>query len=125
MVHKDDLCKKIVEFLNTRLESIYKENSMLKVFMKPIITRSIANNMGKVHKSLGMIADENGMVDVDGILNEMMTNLCAAPVEELGIAKFGRGKIEIALPFTNHCICLDKTDIEDLKKSLNEHIARK
>lgn len=125
MIHKDDLCKKLVEFLNTRLENIYSQNAMFKVFMKPLITRTISNNMSKFHKSLDMIADEKGMIDSDGILNEIATGLCVAPVEGVGILKVGHGKIEIAIPFTDHAICLDKTDIEDLKKSINEHTLKK
>lgn len=37
--------------------------------IRPIFSRIINNNIGKVNQALSIIADENGMIDVDGILN--------------------------------------------------------
>lgn len=44
-------------------------------FMKPLITRALDKNFSKVTKALDLIADENGNVDVEGILSEIMENL--------------------------------------------------
>lgn len=82
MVNKDELINKLVEFLDIKLTNLSKDNQLINVFIRPIFSRIINNNIGKVNQALSIIADENGMIDADGILNDMIDNLIISPVKE-------------------------------------------
>lgn len=82
MANKDELINKLVEFLDIKLTNLSKDNQLVNVFIRPIFSRIINNNIGKVNQALSIIADENGMIDADGILNDMIDNLIISPVKE-------------------------------------------
>lgn len=82
MVNKDELINKLVEFLDIKLTNLSKDNQLVNVFIRPIFSRIINNNIGKVNQALSIIADENGMIDADGILNDVIDNLIISPVKE-------------------------------------------
>lgn len=69
---------------------------------------------------LAFIADENGMIDADGILNDMIDNLIISPVKEERGIKIGAGNVEIKIPFINKAIALDKDDINEFKEMLSK-----
>lgn len=69
---------------------------------------------------LSIIADENGMIDADGILNDMIDNLIISPVKEERGIKIGAGTVEIKIPFINKAIALDKDDINEFKEMLSK-----
>lgn len=78
-------------------------------------------NIGtKVNQALSIIADENGMIDADGILNDMIDNLIISPVKEERGIKIGAGTVEIKIPFINKAIALDKDDINEFKEMLSK-----
>ena len=113
MVNKDELINKLVEFLDIKLTNLSKDNQLVNVFIRPIFSRIINNNIGKVNQALSIIADENGMIDADGILNDMIDNLIISPVKEERGIKIGAGNVEIKIPFINKAIALDKDDINE------------
>jgi hypothetical protein len=76
--------------------------------------------IGKVNQALSIIADENGMIDADGILNDMIDNLIISPVKEERGIKIGAGTVEIKIPFINKAIALDKDDINEFKEMLSK-----
>ena len=120
MVNKDELINKLVEFLDIKLTNLSKDNQLINVFIRPIFSRIINNNIGKVNQALSIIADENGMIDADGILNDMIDNLIISPVKEERGIKIGAGNVEIKIPFINKAIALDKDDKKF--KSINSNI---
>ena len=77
--------------------------------------------IGKVNQALSIIADENGMIDADGILNDMIDNLIISPVKEERGIKIGAGTVEIKIPFINKAIALDKDDINEFKEMKDIH----
>lgn len=93
---------------------------LVNVFIRPIFSRIINNNIGKVNQALSIIADENGMIDADGILNDMIDNLIISPVKEERGIKIGAGNVEIKIPFINKAIALDKDDINEFKEMLSK-----
>lgn len=95
-------------------------NKEINVFIRPIFSRIINNNIGKVNQALSIIADENGMIDADGILNDMIDNLIISPVKEERGIKIGAGNVEIKIPFINKAIALDKDDINEFKEMLSK-----
>lgn len=44
-------------------------------FAKPLITRALDKNLSKINKTLELIADENGEIDVEAILSEMIESV--------------------------------------------------
>ena len=120
MVNKDELINKLVEFLDIKLTNLSKDDQLVNVFIRPIFSRIINNNIGKVNQALSIIADENGMIDADGILNDMIDNLIISPVKEERGIKIGAGNVEIKIPFINKAIALDKDDINEFKEMLSK-----
>jgi hypothetical protein len=116
----DELINKLVEFLDIKLTNLSKDNQLVNVFIRPIFSRIINNNIGKVNQVLSIIADENGMIDADGILNDMIDNLIISPVKEERGIKIGAGTVEIKIPFINKAIALDKDDINEFKEMLSK-----
>jgi hypothetical protein len=90
---------------------------------KPIITRMVNNNIGKVTKTLNLIADENGNIDIENILTEMMDNIMHSNpfvynTSFMGDIEIGGGQIKLNLPFTNKRLVLNTTDLETFKEIL-------
>lgn len=120
MVNKDELINKLVEFLDIKLTNLSKDNQLVNVFIRPIFLRIINNNIGKVNQALSIIADENGMIDADGILNDMIDNLIISPVKEERGIKIGAGNVEIKIPLFTP---IDVRKLYDKKfKSINSNI---
>lgn len=67
-----------------------------------------------------LINRENGEIDADGILNDMIDNLIISPVKEERGIKIGAGTVEIKIPFINKAIALDKDDINEFKEMLSK-----
>lgn len=118
MINKDVLINKLVEFLDIKLTNLSNDNQLINVFIRPIFSRIINNNVNKISKALAIIADENDMIDADGILSDMINNLIVSPVKEDGAIKVGEGSVEIKIPFMNKAIALDKEDIQEFKDML-------
>lgn len=118
MVSKDMLINKLVEFLDIKLTNLANDNQLINVFVRPIFSRFINNNISKIDKALSIVADDNGMIDADGILNDMIDNLVISPVKESAGVKVGAGTVEIKIPFINKAISLDKEDIAEFKQML-------
>lgn len=58
MVNKDELINKLVEFLDIKLTNLSKDNQLINVFIRPIFSRIINNNIGKVNQALSIIAKD-------------------------------------------------------------------
>ena len=111
-------------FVDKQLTSLSQSNPMME-FAKPLITRVIDNNAYKVEGMLKQIADKDGMVDVNGILSEMIDNVInTKPFKVnsgfLGELEIGSGKIKMNLPLVNRALVLSHQDLIELKDMLNE-----
>lgn len=66
--------------------------------------------------------DENGMIDVEGIMSETIDNLLVAQVkkypEVLGGVEIGNGKVRMNIPVINKVVEFDTDDIKTLKETL-------
>ena len=80
-------------------------------------------NFSKVTKALDLIADENGNVDVEGILTEMMENLMTTQpftfkTSFVGDIEVGNGNIKLNIPLTDKRLVFNMTDLENFKEML-------
>lgn len=121
MINKEAVIKKIVEFANTKLTEIGAQNPVI-LLVRPFFARAINNNIEKLDSLLTMVADKDGMVDVEGIMTEMVDNLLVARLTKypkvLGGLEIGEGSIKMNIPLMNKQLVFDTNDIEAFKQSL-------
>lgn len=109
-------------YVATQLDTMSKNTPMIG-FMKPLITRALDKNFSKVTKALDLIANDEGKIDVENILTEMMenvmnTNPFTFKTSFIGDVEIGGGQIKFNLPLTNKRLVLDMTDLEAFKEML-------
>lgn len=116
------LTDKLKSYITTQLDSMSKTTPMVG-FMKPLITRALDKNFSKITKALDLIADEDGNVDIEGILSEMMENLMTTQpftckTSFIGDIEIGGGSIKLNIPLTDKRLVFDTTDLENFKEML-------
>ena len=109
-------------YVAIQLDTMSKNTPMIG-FMKPLITRALDNNFSKVTKALDLIANDEGKIDIENILTEMIenvmnTNPFTFKTSFIGDVEIGVGQIKFNLPFTNKRLVLDITDLEAFKEML-------
>ena len=112
-------------FLNRQINSLALTNPILS-FSKPLITRVINNNIHKANGFLSMLADENGNIDVQSLVPEMIQSVMTTRpfvyhTEFLGDLDIGGGFIKLNIPLTNSQIVLGKNDLDVLKLLFTEN----
>ena len=108
--HVDVIMTRLNGFVDKQLTSLSQSNPLM-AFAKPLITR--------------VIEDKDGMVDVNGILSEMIDNVInTKPFKVnsgfLGELEIGSGKIKMNLPLVNRALVLSHQDLIELKDMLNQ-----
>lgn len=116
------LSDNIKRYIITQMDILSGGNPMIG-FMKPLVTRGLDKNFSKVAKTLDLIADENGKIDVEGILSEMIENIKTSQpftlkTSFIGDVEIGEGHVKLNLPFINKRLVLDQTDLDTLKEML-------
>lgn len=114
------LTENLKSYISLQLESMAKANPMIG-FMKPLIIRALDKNFSKVSKTLDLIADKDGNIDIENILTEMMENLMTTnpftfKTSFIGDIEIGGGEIRFNLPLTNKRLVLNTTDLETFKE---------
>lgn len=116
-----DLTNKINKFVHLQLDKIAVNNPVINV-MKPIIIRAVDNNINKITSKLGLIADNEGNVDVENIIPEMIDNIkTSSPFSintPLGEIVIGGGNIRFTIPYTNKELLFDSQDLDYFKEIL-------
>ncbi len=122
MVTVMQLTDNLKSYIVLQLDNMTMSNPMIG-FMKPLITRALDKNFGKVKKALELIADDEGNIDVENILSEMMENVMTTKpftfnTSIIGDVEVGGGNIKLNLPLTNKRLVLDMSDLEVFKEML-------
>ena len=112
-------------FLNKQINSLAMTNPLIG-FAKPIILRVVNNNMHKANGFLSMLADENGNIDMQSLIPEMIQSVMVTKpfvyhTEFLGDLEIGGGFIKMNIPMTNNQIVLGKADLDVLKELFTEN----
>lgn len=118
------LTEKIQTYLNTQINKMALENPMVG-FVKPIITRVIDNNLYKLENGLKLLADQEGNIDMESILSEMIDNVISAkpfkiPTDFIGDLEVGNGAIKFNLPWINKSLSLSASDLKEFKDLLSK-----
>ena len=122
MVTIDKLTENLKAYITSQIDIMSKNTPMIS-FMKPLITRALDKNFSKVTKALDLIADENGNIDIEGILTEMTeellnTNPFLFKTQIIGDIEIGEGQIKFNLPFTNKKLVFNIDDFQTFKEML-------
>lgn len=121
MVERKIIIDKVVGFANAKLSELSSTNPVVLI-ARPYIARVINNNIAKFDSLLKLAQDDNGMVDIEGIINETADNLLVAQVkkypEVLGGVEIGNGTIRVKIPLIDKVIELDTNDLNAFKETL-------
>ena len=121
----DTLQKLFIDFVDTKLNGFCTTNPLLHLF-KPVIKRIVDVNMNKIHSKLSILADENGDIDVKGMLPEMIDNIknmepFTIQTEAIGDIVIGKGSIILNIPMTDRRLVINTSDLEELKNLINSN----
>nr|UVM95963.1 MAG: hypothetical protein [Bacteriophage sp.] len=121
MVERKVIIDKVVSFANAKLSELSSTNPVVLI-ARPYIARVINNNIAKFDSLLKLAQDDNGMVDIEGIINETADNLLVAQVkkypEVLGGVEIGNGTIRVKIPLIDKVIELDTNDLTAFRETL-------
>lgn len=117
------LTDKLKQFILNQIDQVAESSPMIGL-IRPLVTRGINKNIGKITSMLELITDENGQIDAYNIMGEMLISLSSsAPftlnVPLLGDVEFGDGCIKMNIPMTTKRLVVDKKDLEQFKETLN------
>lgn len=117
------LTDKLKQFILNQIDQVAESSPMIGL-IRPLVTRGINKNIGKITSMLELITDENGQIDAYNIMGEMLISLSSsAPftlnVPLLGDVEFGEGCIKMNIPMTTKRLVVDKKDLEQFKETLN------
>jgi hypothetical protein len=119
MINAIQLTDKLKTYVISQLDTMSKTTPMVS-FMKPFITRALNKNFSKLTGILDMIADNEGNIDVDGILSEMMESIRTTQpfifkTSFVGDIEIGGGAIKLNIPLTDKRLAFNMSDLENFK----------
>ena len=108
----------------SQVDSLSSTNPAMK-FAKPFITRAVDKKFGDVTKALEWVTDDNGNIDVEAILNEVIASVKEPQVFTIntpyvGDIEVGNGTIKLNVPMTDKRMLFKIEDLEFLKETLIE-----
>lgn len=121
MVKKDNALNILGSFVNTKLNTLGDNSPVFNIFVRPYVERVIGNNISKVDNLLSLIADENGMVDIDGIINDMIDRLVVSEVNKINGITIGQGEIKVDIPLINKSIIFTTDDFKELHNNIKKY----
>lgn len=122
MMNANDLTLRLRDYFNSQIVSLAKTNPMMGL-IKPLLSRAIDKNLDKAKKMLLVIADEQGNIDVENILEEMIQSVMDSEPfvynnSFIGDIEIGGGLIKLNIPLTNKRLIFNKLDIQNFKEVL-------
>ena len=122
MMNKIQLMEKLQYFVEVQLSNMAKTNPVIS-FFKPIASRVLKKKLLGITNMLDLIADDNGNIDAESIIEEMTASLINTQpfkidIPMLGNITIGGGRIEMGIPFTDKSIVLNDGDLVELKEIL-------
>jgi hypothetical protein len=120
-----EVIEKLKIFLSNQINGLAQNNPIIS-FSKPLIIRLINNNIYKAQGFLSMLSDDNGDIDVNNLIPEMIQSMMVTKpfiyhTDFLGDLEIGGGMIKMNIPLTNNQIILGKTDFDNLRELLTEN----
>lgn len=122
MVSVNQLTIKLKEYVMSQVDSMARTNPMIS-FVKPLVSRAVDKNFTKVKKAIDLIADDEGNVDVENILNEMIDSLINTDPFTFkssfaGDIEIGGGLIKMNVPLTNKRLVFNQEDLQSFRNCI-------
>lgn len=116
------LINKIKGYINSQINTMAISTPVVG-FMKPFITRALDRNIHKLNSALSLISDNEGNVDIENIISEMIQNLMTTRpftinTSFIGDIEVGGGTIKLNIPFLDKQLVFNKSDLESFKEIL-------
>lgn len=121
MINKDNLIEEILKFINSKIADISSSNPLFDIVTKPYLSKIVDTNVSKLDKALSLITDEKGMVDGDGLLNDMIDRLIVSKANTINGVTIGEGSIKVTIPFMNKTVIFDKDNFNELKTNIEKY----
>ena len=124
MIAKEQLTIRLKQYINSQITQISKNNPIM-AFMKPLLTRALNKNFNKIDGYLSLISDDEGNIDAENILSEMIesithTNIFNINAPIIGNIEIGNSQIKVNIPFTDKRLVFNSQDLQLLKQALIE-----
>ena len=126
MISTIQLSNNLKSYLVTQIDKISNNIPIINL-TKPLITRALNKKFSEVTKLLDLIADDNGNIDIENILPEMIGNIMNAEpfifnTPFLGDIELGGGSIKLNIPLTDKKLVLGEEDLKALKELLISNV---
>ena len=122
MIAKEQLTIRLRQYITNQITQICKDNPII-AFMKPLLTRALDKNFNKIDGYLSLISDDEGNIDAENILSEMIesithTNTFNINAPIIGNIEIGNSQIKVNIPFTDKRLVFNSQDLQILKQTL-------
>lgn len=107
------------DYLYTVVDNLATDDFIIGA-ARPFIRMAIENNFYKVNNILKLVADKNGDVDIEKLINETIASTLNSkkatyPIGEIGIVDFGDNAMKITIPAINKFFKFDSNDFIKMK----------
>ena len=121
----DKICKGTQEFIFSSLDSLAQNNFKTNL-INPFVKTAIENNFYKVENLLKAIADKDGNIDIEKLINDIVSSILNGTQGSLdlgliGNVNIGNGGITLNIPSLNTFYKFDSNDFIELKNKLIEN----
>lgn len=125
MINRQQVIERLKYFIIKEFDSLTVGNPII-CFIKPIAIRVIDKKLETLDRNLSLITDQDGNIDIEGIINEISDSLIKSKsfklnIPVLGDISIGEGKIEIPVPIVGKNIIFSDQDLKLLKETLMEN----
>lgn len=122
MITVSKLIENLQKYVDIQIVDIAKTNPMIG-FMRPLISRAANNAIDRSYKSISLLADKDGNIDIDTILTEMIDNLMVTQpfiinTSFIGDIVIGNGTIKVGIPYTERDLVFNSSDLQNLREIL-------
>jgi hypothetical protein len=119
-----EIIKGMKAFANAKISDMGSNNSII-LFTQPILNRAVDNMLHKADSLLALIEDPNGCIDIESIVDEMITNLITTKSRTyddiLAGLTIGDGHIKINIPLIDKQLVFDTNDIKEMLMYVKHH----
>lgn len=114
---------KVSEGIKGYIDNLVDEiavNDFLVSAIRPIIRMAIENNFYKVNNILKLLADKNGDINFDKLVDETISSMLngkqgSYPIGDFAIAEFGNNALKLTIPSLNKFFKFDSQDFIKMK----------
>lgn len=122
MITKLEFIERFRIYVDMQINSICGD-SFMGNFLKPLIKRGIDNKLSEVESFVNLFVNKDGNIDIEGIIDEMTTNVIQSKpftkeLGELGNIEIGDGKIKLNIPSIDKRLVYTESDFKILRDLL-------